>query len=193
MRILALETDINKIKAQFLCEGEEEVLMTYYHGASFFFASIQEIFMTGTLFGVGVGAWYIGAPMGLTIGILFAIWFFFVFFSILKAWIDWNFDFIFVTTDKVVIVDQTSIIRQKVNPIHIENVGSVTSETQFGDILRFGIVQINLKEGEGGDKIILKYVPNAKEVASKISDVVTRYQRRAIPSGSVQHAPPVSV
>jgi hypothetical protein len=185
MRFLALETDLEKIKCRFICEGEEqEVLMTRYHGLSFLFAALREFIMTIILFAVGIGAWWLQAPMGYTVSILFSIWFFFVFFNLLKAWIDWRFDFLFVTTDKVVIVDQTSIIRQKVNPIHLENIGSVTSETQFGDMFNCGIVQINLKEGEGGYKVVLRYVPNAKEVASQVSDVVTRYQRKVVPQAA---------
>lgn len=179
MHFFALETDIEKIKARFLCEGEEqEILTTRYHGLSFLFSSIRELFVTALIFAVGVAAWWFGAPMGYTVLILFAIWFFFVFYNLAKAWIDWRFDFVFITTDKIVVVDQTSIFRHKVNPIHIENVGSVTSETQFWDIFNCGIVRINLKEGEGNEKIILTYVPNAKEVASKVSDVVTRFQKR---------------
>lgn len=191
MRFLALETDIEKIKSRFLCEGEEqEILMTRYHGLSFLFASFREFIMTILIFGVGIIAWWLEAPMVYAVGILFTVWFIFVFYNLLKAWIDWRFDFLFVTTDKVVIVDQTSIIRQKINPIHIENIGSVTSETQFADIFNCGTVEINLKEGEGGDKIILRFVPNAKEVASKISDVVMRYQKKGRPH-AVQQAEPV--
>lgn len=179
MRFLALETDLEKIKCRFICKGtEEEILMTRYHGLSFMFSSLRELFMTILLFIIGVVAWRFDAPMMYTVSILFIVWFIFVFYNLLKAWIDWRFDFLFVTTDKVVIVDQTSIIRQKINPIHIENVGSVTALTQFADIFNCGIVQINLKEGEGGDRITLRYVPNAKEVASQISAVVTRYQKK---------------
>ena len=109
----------------------------------------------------------------------------------MKAWIDWCFDFIFVTTDRVILVDQTSIIRQKITPLHMENIASVTYETQFWDIFKFGIVDIRLKEGSGDEHRVLRYVPNSKEVASKISDVVTRYQRspqQGMPSQQPQQA-----
>ena len=75
MRILALETDIEKIKKRFLCEGEKEVLTTHYHGASFLFASIREFFFTMLLFGIGVAAWFMNAPMGYTVAMLFVVWF----------------------------------------------------------------------------------------------------------------------
>ena len=177
MRIFALETDVEKIKNRFVSRGESIMHMTHYHGASFFFASIREIFVTMILLVIGIVAWFMNAPMGLMVMALILIWVFFVFFSGLKAYIDWCYDLIIVTTDKIILVDQTSIFKQKVNPIHIENVGSVTSLTQFWDIFNFGIVEINLKEGEGGGKIILRYVPGARDTAAKIADSVTNYQR----------------
>jgi len=184
MRILALETNLDKIKQRFLSEGEKEVLTTYYHGASFLFASIREFFYTVGLFVVGLVAWYMDAPMGYVVTMLFVIWFLFVFFTLLKAYVDWWFDFIMVTTDKIVLIDQTSIIRQKIKPIHLENIGGVSAQTQFVDLFRFGIVEIHLKEGEGGGAICLRFVPNAKEVAGKITEVVTQFQRNMMRSGS---------
>lgn len=180
MRILALETNIDKIKRRFLSEGEEEILTAYYHGASFFFASLRELLYTMILFGIGVVAWYMRAPMEFVVPTLSIIWVVFVFFTIFKAFIDWRFDFIFVTTDRMVLTDQTSLIRQRIMPIHLENIASVTTETQFWDIFRFGRIVISLKEGGGKERIILNYVPNAKGVAGRVSEVVTHYQRRAV-------------
>ena len=177
MRIFALETDTEKLKQRFISEGEEEVLMTYYHGLSFFFASLREMILTILLvaIGIAVGAW--GAPIGWTVGVLFVLWFVFVFFNLLKAYIDWAYDFILVTTDKIIFVDQTSIFRQEIKPLNLENVGGVSTKTQYWDIFPFGIVSVHLKEGLGGDRIIKKFIPRAQEVAATISEVVTRYQR----------------
>ncbi len=178
MRVFALETDPDKIKRQFLSPGEREVLFTRYHALSFFFACIREILITVALFGIGVFALFQGWPMFWITGALAMTWAVFVFFSIFKAYIDWMYDFIFATTDKVVLVDQTSFIRRKINPIHLDNIGSVTAVTQFWGIFNFGIIKLHLKEGLGGDTITLRYVPNATEVVAKIADVVTNYQRR---------------
>lgn len=177
MRIFALETDTEKLKKRFLSEGETEVLMTYYHGLSFFFASLREIGTTVLLIAIGIGLVWWGAPAGWTVGILLLLWFFFVFFNLLKAYIDWAYDFILVTTDKIIFVDQTSIIRQEIKPLNLENVGGVSVKTQYWNIFPFGIVSVHLKEGLGGDRIIKKFVPRAQEVAAKISEIVTRYQR----------------
>lgn len=177
MRIFALETDTEKLKKRFLSEGEQEVLMTYYHGLSFFFASVREMILTIFLVTAGVVAVMLNAPLGWTVSVLFLLWFVFVFFNLLRAYIDWAYDFILVTTDKIIFVDQTSIFRQEIKPLNLENVGGVSTKTQFWDIFPFGIVSVHLKEGLGGDKIIKKFIPRAQEVAAKISEVVTRYQR----------------
>lgn len=189
MKILALETDTQKLKQQFISDGENEVLMTYYHALSFLFAIIKDIFVTITLFVTGVIAWQFSLPMGWVVGFLFIVWFLFVFFNVLKSWIDWRYDFILVTTDKLVLVDQTSIIRQKVNPIHLENIGSVSAETMYWDIFGFGKIVVALKEGEGGQNITLKFVPNAGQVAAKISQTVTYYQRYVDGSGTAARSP----
>jgi hypothetical protein len=151
--------------------------MTYYHGLSFFFSSIRQIIATIILVAIGIAASFWGIPIGWIIGVLCAVWFFFVFFSLLKAYIDWAYDFILVTTDKVIFVDQTSFFRQEIKPLNLENVGGVSTQTQFWNIFPFGTVSLHLKEGLGGDRIMKRYVPHAQEVAAKISEVVTRYQR----------------
>jgi hypothetical protein len=97
----------------------------------------------------------------------------------LKAYIDWTYDFIIITTDKVILVDQTSIFKQEIMPLHLENIGGISTFTQYMDIFPFGGISIHLKEGKGGEDVMLKYVPRAKEVAGTLSDVVTTYQRRA--------------
>lgn len=177
MHIFALETDVGKIKKQFLSEGEQEVLMTYYHGLSFFFASLREIATTIVLFAIGVVAVVWGAPLGWTVGVLFVFWFLFVFFNLLRAYIDWAYDFILVTTDKVIFMDQTSIFRHEITPINMESVGGVSTGTQFWNVFPFGTLTVHLKEGFGNERITKKYVPRAQEVAAKISEVVTKYQR----------------
>lgn len=177
MKFLALETDIEKIKRQFCTMNECHVHQTRYHGLSFLFAIIREVIITLVLFGIGVGAALFGIPMFWVLVVLVVIWVCFVFFNVLKAYIDWCFDLILITTDKVILIDQTSIFKQEVKPIHIENIGSISTETQFWNLFPFGIIRINLKEGEGGDTILLRYVPNADDVAAKITDVLTQFQR----------------
>ncbi|MDP6561951.1 MAG: hypothetical protein QF793_03430 [Candidatus Peribacteraceae bacterium] len=179
MRIFALETDIEKIKERFCHDGECIVLMTYYHGLSFFFAILREIVITIVLVIAAIVAFAWGWPMVWVLPILFVVWLAFAAFNVIKAYIDWTFDFIFITTDKVILVDQTSIFKQEIMPIHLENIGGISTFTQYMDVFPFGGLSIHLKEGKGGEDVTLKYVPHAKEVSSTISEVVTAYQRRS--------------
>lgn len=178
MRIFALETDIEKIKERFCHKGECIVLMTYYHGLSFFFAILREICISFILISVGIVGVIFKWPLVWMVPILLVLWLMFVFFNVVKAYIDWTYDFIIITTDKIILVDQTSIIKQQVTPLHIENIGAISMFTQYWNIFPFGGIAIHLKEGRGGEDITLKYVPRAQEVASIMSDVVTQYQRR---------------
>lgn len=180
MRIFALETDPTKIRKQYTTqvEGEHEVLVTRYHGLSFFFATLREILITIFCLAVGIVAWSFEWPIWPVIGALVAVWFIFVFFTVIKAFLDWRFDMIIVTTDKVILVDQTSIFKQEVKPMHLENIGGISSATQFWNIFPFGQLKIHLKEGLGGDTVILRYVPDVQQVSATISHVVTKYQRQ---------------
>jgi hypothetical protein len=178
MRIFALETDKEKIKQRFCHGGECIVLMTYFHGLSFLFAIFREIIITTILLVFFIVAIILQWPLGWIAAIIGVVWFIFVFFNVVRAYIDWNYDFIVVTTDKIIVVDQTSFFHQEIKPIHIENVGGVTTNTQFWGLFPFGAMTIHLKEGMGGDDLTKKYVPRVDDVAAKISDVVTQYQRR---------------
>ncbi|PIR52551.1 hypothetical protein COU76_05855 [Candidatus Peregrinibacteria bacterium CG10_big_fil_rev_8_21_14_0_10_49_10] len=177
MRFLALETDVDKIKHAFCHTGECEVLFTRYHGFSFIFSILRDIIITLIFIGIGIAGylfqWHMGW-LGLT---LFFLWMLFSGFHVVKAYIDWKFDFIFVTTDKIIIVDQTAFFRREIHPIHFENVGSVSTTTQLWGLFPLGQLSFRLKEGLGGGDITLSFVPNAGKVASQISDAVTRYQR----------------
>lgn len=177
MKLLALETDINKIKQAYCHEGECEVLFTRYHGLSFLFAILREILITIILFGIGIVGWMNDWPMGWLSGILFLLWLLFVLYNIVKAYIDWLYDFIYVTTDKIILVDQTSIFHREIKPLHMENIGGVSTETQMWGLFPFGKLRVHLKEGLGGEDMTLKYVPYASKIASQISAVVTTYQR----------------
>jgi hypothetical protein len=115
-------------------------------------------------------------------GVTFGFWFLFILSRMIKSLIDWMFDFIMITTDKVLMVDQTSIFKREIKPIHLENIGGVSTETQFWDIFRFGSLRLHLKEGLGGQDLTKKYVPYAGRVAGILSDVVTAYQRKRRPS-----------
>lgn len=182
MRFLALNTDIDGIKRRFLSANEHEVLTAFRHGFFFFLQIILQIIITIGLIagGITIHTWAFlprNIPQWWIVGILALLWIFLAFPTILKAFLDWKFDFIFVTTDKVVLLDQSSIFHHRITPMNLENFASVTAASQFWNLFPFGSLHFQLKEGTGED-ITMKYIPNADEVAAKISDTVTLYQRR---------------
>lgn len=177
MRILALETNPERVKQDFCGSDETLILTTRYHWMSFMFAIVREIFLTIVFFTVGTIAWEYGLPLSFILPALIALWFVFIFFRLTKALIDWRFDLILVTSDKVILVNQSSLFKREIHPIHLENIGSVTARTQFWNVFPFGVIQINLKEGLGDKVLTLRYVPHAQHIAGRISDVVTRFQR----------------
>jgi hypothetical protein len=97
-------------------------------------------------------------------------------FGLVRAFIDWKYDFILLTTDKLIIVDQSSLFRKSITPISLENLGDVVSQTQWLNLFNFGIIQFALKEGTG--EVKLKFMPDADALVAKIAEQITLYQRR---------------
>ncbi len=178
MRILALQTDPNKLKAGFMSADERELTTAHFHWFKFFGP-----FMWTGFFTLGVIALGVWLPMqfefsvGIVEPILFLFWIIVVFPTLLRAYIDWKYDFIVITTDKVVIVDQSSIFRQRITPINLENVSGVSTETQFWNLFRFGTLHLDLTESAGAEHT-LRYVKHAHAVATAVTEALTIFQRR---------------
>lgn len=178
MRIFALETNIELIKQRFLTSGEHEIFTAHPHGFSFVWNVIWELCVTLVLLSACIYAFSQGALSAGTATIVFLMgWFIFVFFGLVEAYINWKYDFIFLTTDKLVIVDQASLFRKFITPISLENLGDVISQTQWLDLFHFGIIHLTLKEGNGPE-IKLVFMTHADKLVSKISSQITLYQRR---------------
>jgi hypothetical protein len=178
MRIFALETDTQKIKERYLTSGEHEIFTAHPHVMSFLWHIAWEVFVTLILV---LGCAYL-LELGvlepaMMIGIFVAAWFFLVFFGLVEAYIDWKYDFIFLTTDKLIIVDQMSLFRKSTTPINLENLGDVVAQTQWLNLFNFGIIHFALKEGSGPE-IKLSFMPNADRLVAKIAEQITLYQRR---------------
>lgn len=177
MRFFALQTDKHRVIEEFCHEGECVVHMSHYHGLAFLLATLPHIGISILLFAFSGVLINFGAPAFITTTITAVVWFWFSGLGICRNIIDWKYDFILVTTDKIILIDQTSIFKREIKPIHMENIGGVSTSTQYMNIFPFGKIDIHLKEGQGGDKIQKSYVPNARKVASMMSDMVTQYQR----------------
>jgi hypothetical protein len=178
MRILALQTDFAKLKAGFMSADERELTTAHFHWFKFFGPFMWTGFFT--LVVVALGIWL---PMQFELSItlvettLLILWCIVVFPTLLRAYIDWKYDFAVITTDKVVIVDQSSIFRQKITPINLENVSGVSTETQFWNLFHFGTLHLDLTESAGAEHT-LRYVKHAHEVAAAVTEALTHFQRR---------------
>lgn len=178
MRIFALETNLQKVKQRFLTSGESEIFTVHPHVMSFLMHIMWEVFLTLVLFTGNAYLYQQGIiSIGMAVGIFTVGWFLFVFFGLIEAYIDWKYDFIFLTTDKLIIVDQMSLFRKSITPINLENLGDVVTLTQWLNLFDFGIIKFSLKEGSGPE-IKLKYMPNADRIVAKIAQQITLYQRR---------------
>ncbi len=178
MRIFALETDIRKIKERFLAHGEREIFTATPHVFRFLTAIIREVILTVAIVAVASLVYYLGIlSLGTLILVSVLMWFLLVSYGLLQAYLDWKFDFIFLTTDKLIIVDQSSLFRKSTTPINLENLGDVVAETQWLNLFDFGMIHFALKEGQGPE-IVLKYMPHADKLVAMISQQITLYQRR---------------
>lgn len=178
MKIFALETDLQKIKDRFLAHGEREIFTATPHVFRFLTAIIREFLLTVLLVAVAIFTYSTGIFDTPTVVVSFLVlWFLLVFYGLLQAYIDWKFDFIFLTTDKLIIVDQRSLFQKSITPINLENLGDVVAETQWLNLFDFGMMHFALKEGQGPE-IILKFMPHADKLVAMIAQQITLYQRR---------------
>lgn len=182
MRFFALDTDIvERVRLRYCSESEKEIFLTHFHWMSFFFRTMREFLITMALGILVALAFAFDWPMLQGFLIAGSAWVVFVFFRILKALIDWRYDFLLLTSERMLIIDQTSFFQQKQQQIHLENIGGVSTSTQFLDIFPFGEITLHLKEGLGGDVVNILYVPEAERKASVIADTVAKYQRMRHP------------
>jgi hypothetical protein len=177
MKIFALETNHQAIKEQFLQPSSKEITTIFYHW--FYFALKASTWMGLVLIMLLIGAVALsaGIPTLWVIGVLLAIILFLVLPPILKAFLEWQYDFVLVTTDNIVIVEQSALIRQKITPMNLDNFVSVSAASQFWGLVPFGILRMNLREGPQHE-VSRKYIPRATEEAAKVTEAVTSYHRR---------------
>jgi hypothetical protein len=177
MKILALETDIEKLNKGFLSAAEEQIIMVRFHGIRFVFALCKTLAFTAIIVALAIGGWYATVPTEWLWAIGVVAWVVAAGVPLLRSFIDWKFDELVLTTDKIVIVDQSSLIRQVIREMNLENIASVETRTQFWGILPIGKLNFNLKEGTG-EEVTLPYIPQAQRVCSIISDALVKFQRR---------------
>lgn len=180
MRILALETDVEELKRKFLVEGEKAALVTHRHFLVFIVRMfwpvlISLIVIPSLLFGVTDGLY---SPDIATV--VFLLWLVIFLYLLSSARIAWKYNFLIVTTQKIVIVEQKSVFYQQINPLHFDNIANTRTETQFGGIFRCGIVYVNVKIAERlgtQQELANPYIPEPDNVAAVIENGVTLHQK----------------
>lgn len=188
MRIFALETDIEKLKKGFCSTNEQELLTVRYHGFLFFARVLRQTLLFALLVGVCVGAYEVNIPGLWITGILLAGIVFAILPPLVVAYIDWKYDILIVTTEKIVMVNQSSVFHMSSRQMNMENFATVTAETQYWNLFGFGVLHFDLKEGVGR-AITLRFVPDAEQTAARIADTITQFQRRrAYQQGAVAGA-----
>ena len=176
MKIFALETDVAKFNRTFVSEGEQLLCTIRFHGFVFAVKLITTLFWTALLTTVGIVAWEFAMSGAIIFGIGIVIWLFVLFPPLLRSFIDWRFDVLILTTEKLIVVDQSSVFRREIRQMSLENVASSNAETQFWNLFSFGRLCFDLKEGVG-ERLCLAYIPHADDVATCIGDALVKFER----------------
>ncbi len=184
MRFLALETNVEKLKKKFLVENEEAVHVTHKHFLiflirAFFPTVIAAILFATIMFGASQGLfdpeilfWTLVA-----LGLVYA-------YFLSAAHVAWKYNFVIVTTQKVVIVEQQSMFFQKINPVHFTNINNTGAQSQFAGLFRCGILSLDLKIGEQGGRhveVAMDYVPRPEDIAATIEHGIVMSEKEIKP------------
>lgn len=180
MKIFALETEHEKLKNGILLAGEEEDMCVGYHWIKFVGSAMSHGFMTLAFAAIMYALWHFNAPMvfsPLPLALLFFAYFWFIGFPVITAFVDYLYDHIMVTSNRIVIIDQSSIFKRNIIKMDLQNIASVKAKTQWLNLFPFGTLVLDLKEGIG-KSLTLKFIPNADKVASCISCNLRDYQTK---------------
>lgn len=179
VKLFALQTDIELLKQRFITPDETVLHTAHYHGFLFIVRSMRSFLFTLLILAAGGAAAYFGTPWRWVIGAAIVLWFVIAFFPMVSAYIDWKYDFLLITSEKIVAVIQGSVFRREIRQMNLDNIASVRAQTQMLNIFPFGILCIDLKEGMG-QQYCLPYIRESALTASIITDAVTQFQRRKI-------------
>ncbi len=194
MRFLALQTDIEVLKKQNIPESEHEIMTVRRHAAPFVLDFIWKTAAALTLvsvFGlvavpflgsVGSSTVVDGLLSSFFLFVLFVLLVLVYFYQIIKSYIAWRYNFLIITSDKIIIIDHHSFIHQDLTSIHLETITSSKFESQYFGLFRCGILHIHLqeREGQGSTRVVtVPRIPAPDVVASAIEHAITLKQQRA--------------
>ena len=159
-----------------MSRNEELVLAVRYSRFIYLLGIVAQILVTLIVIGITTALLlYTALPAQWVLLSTSIIWVLFVLFPILYKYIHWFYSFVLVTKERLVIVNQVSIVHREVTEVSLENFARVAAETQFWNVFPFGILHFTMRE-ENSEPVSLHYVPHAEDAAKKIADVVTTFQ-----------------
>lgn len=179
MKLLALEANARKIKKRFMVEGEEELLSSTRH----VFAFLLPLLWISPLTVLFIVAWGAGLAFGLDfllITIILYAWLLFALVMAMNGFIEWRYNFLVVTTEKLVIVDHRFIFSQIIRPVPLENVATLDSGSQYLGIGNCGYVNLHLSEVKQGTNTELRLdrLPKPDVIAGIIENARTLKSQR---------------
>ncbi|MDD5054789.1 MAG: hypothetical protein PHZ00_00805 [Candidatus Peribacteraceae bacterium] len=180
MRFLALETSIGKMKKEFIAEGEKELLISIHHMFSFLLPAAGMFLVTFGVFVVYISLITLNSTLFPFFVPSLFLWLFFCIYKMLKYFINWRYNYFFVTTEKVIIVNHVFFIKQKIHPIHLEDIRSMRTESQFFGIGHCGTLFLSLNEKTEGssDLIRIRYLPKPDVIMGVIEKATVLKMQR---------------
>jgi hypothetical protein len=175
MQIFALETNVDRLKAKLFSANEREIFTVRRHVVLFVLRTVWYVVLTMIL--VGVTAYILVAgfldPL-ILVPVFLLVWLVFVVVGWIRAFIDWQYDFIFLTNEKLVIVDQTTILRRSITSLSLDSIAQVNSHSQWLNVFGFGTLEIAQREGQT-ENFILPYLPDPDRLVTLISDQISSF------------------
>ena len=168
MQLFALQTDIDRLKARFLVAGEQEIFTVRRHIISFFLHLLRPLIATIVLVAIAIVLFVWGILTMWPAVVLLIVWLVTAARWIFDAFINWRYDILFLTTNKLVIVDQESIVRNAVNSMNLEEISSVVAETQWLNLFSFGRLRITPRRAEGEVALMINFIPHPDVLAGSI-------------------------
>lgn len=176
MQILALETDVEVLKKKFLVEGEQAVLVTHKHWIVFIVNIWWQTIVT-TLLLAGSVAMAVSDLLTLPlIASIVGIWGLLYAYYLLWAYVQWKYNFLIISTQKLVIVEQYAVVRQHINPLPFPRISNTRVESQFAGIFRCGILYLNMMVPERRGEYMelsIPYLPKPADIAAMIENGLT--------------------
>lgn len=179
MKFLALETDINVFRNEYLIEGEEELLVTHFHWLKFITGCIGSLLLVAIATAAFIAALAMNLESIVLFTIVYAVLLFFLSMRIFNAFISYRYSYLIVTTEKIVEVRHESLIRQVTNPMHLDSVISTDVATSFFGLFNTGTVVVNLTERTkySSKRIEFEFMPEPNMVAGIIENAIVISKR----------------